>query len=113
MNDISRKKCFHHGKREAVARCPDCGRYFCRECITEHENRVLCADCLVQKETTKKKTHFLSRLGIVTKTLQFLIAFVFIWMIFFYFGQFLISLPTSFHEGTLWEKEWNTITGNE
>jgi hypothetical protein len=34
-------------------------------------------------------------------------------MIFFYFGQILISLPTSFHEGTLWEMGWNTITDNE
>ena len=32
--------------REAVARCPECTQFFCRECITEHDDRVLCSACL-------------------------------------------------------------------
>lgn len=42
--------CWNHGARESVCRCPDCGRCFCRECVTEHESRLLCAACL-RKET--------------------------------------------------------------
>lgn len=29
-----------------MCQCPQCGRSFCRECVTEHESRLLCAACL-------------------------------------------------------------------
>jgi len=38
--------CWNHEAREAVCRCPECGRSFCRECVTEHAARLLCAACL-------------------------------------------------------------------
>lgn len=38
--------CWNHEAREAVCRCPGCGRSYCRECVTEHEARLLCARCL-------------------------------------------------------------------
>ena len=37
------QRCWNHELREAVCRCPGCGRSFCRECVTEHEARLLCA----------------------------------------------------------------------
>jgi hypothetical protein len=40
------QRCWNHELREAVCRCPGCGRHFCRECVTEHESRLLCAACL-------------------------------------------------------------------
>ena len=40
------QRCRNHEGREAVCRCPGCGRGFCRECVTEHEARLLCASCL-------------------------------------------------------------------
>jgi hypothetical protein len=40
------QRCWNHELREAVCRCPACGRDFCRECVTEHESRLLCAACL-------------------------------------------------------------------
>lgn len=40
------QRCWNHEMREAVCRCPACGRHFCRECVTEHESRLLCAACL-------------------------------------------------------------------
>jgi hypothetical protein len=46
MQDLTHQRCYHHQFREAVARCPECGRFFCRECITEHADKVLCASCL-------------------------------------------------------------------
>src|SRR5580658_7631208 len=30
------QRCFNHDLREAVAQCPSCKRFFCRECVTEH-----------------------------------------------------------------------------
>ena len=50
--NLSQQRCFNHTSREAVARCPECGRFFCRECITEHDDRVLCAVCLGKKGKT-------------------------------------------------------------
>jgi hypothetical protein len=41
-----RQKCWNHETREAVCRCPACSRPYCRECVTEHEGRLLCAPCL-------------------------------------------------------------------
>jgi hypothetical protein len=41
------QRCWNHEAREAVCRCPGCGRGFCHECVTEHESRMLCATCLV------------------------------------------------------------------
>jgi hypothetical protein len=40
------QRCWNHDYREAVCRCPACQRHFCRECVTEHEARLLCAPCL-------------------------------------------------------------------
>ena len=41
-----RQQCWNHESREAVCRCPGCARSYCRECVTEHEARLLCAACL-------------------------------------------------------------------
>ncbi len=40
------QRCWNHELREAVCRCPSCSRHFCRECVTEHQSRLLCAACL-------------------------------------------------------------------
>jgi hypothetical protein len=46
MSALVHQRCFNHATREAVARCPQCSQFFCRECITEHDDRVICAACL-------------------------------------------------------------------
>ena len=40
------QRCWNHESREAACRCPACSRSYCRECVTEHEGRLLCAACL-------------------------------------------------------------------
>jgi hypothetical protein len=104
MNTLIHQRCFNHKDREAVARCPECGRYFCRECITEHEDRVLCASCLAK--TTQKSSHGLSRLSRFFRTIQVIIGVILLWIFFYYMGQILLSIPTSFHEGTIWSGKW-------
>jgi hypothetical protein len=42
------QRCWNHESREAVCRCPACGRSFCRECVSEHDARLLCASCLLE-----------------------------------------------------------------
>lgn len=41
-------RCWNHEGREAVCRCPECGRGFCHECVSEHESRLLCAACIAK-----------------------------------------------------------------
>ena len=42
------QRCWNHEGREAVCRCPECGRSYCRECVSEHQARLLCAVCLAK-----------------------------------------------------------------
>jgi hypothetical protein len=43
---LTRQRCWTHPQREAVSRCPACKRFYCRECVTEHQGRLLCVQCL-------------------------------------------------------------------
>ncbi len=101
---LAYQRCFNHGEREAVARCPECGQCFCRECITEHDDRVLCTACLrkLARVPLLQRRGFagLMRLG------QCLLGFVLAWFVFYMVGESLASLPASFHEGTLWKVHW-------
>lgn len=108
MNTISQQRCFNHTQREAVARCPECLRFFCRECITEHDSRVFCAQCL--KRLTKGEQSVKVRHGgiiMITKTVA---GFLCLWLLFYGLGRTLISIPSSFHEGTLWKNGAERIT---
>jgi len=100
MSALVRQRCLHHAGREAVARCPGCQRFFCRECIAEHEGRILCASCLA-KLAAPAAPH---RRGfpILSSGLQCLLAVAVAWFFFFLIGRGLLAIPTSFHEGTLW-----------
>jgi len=42
------ERCWNHSARAAVCRCPGCRRSFCRECVTEHEVRLLCSACVAR-----------------------------------------------------------------
>lgn len=58
-------RCWNHEGREAVCRCPECGRSFCRECVSEHQSRLLCAACLARAaEGRRSKRSPLRRLAI-------------------------------------------------
>lgn len=96
------QRCVHHSAREAVARCPGCARFFCRECVSEHDDRVLCARCLarVQSEHVEKSSRFAQVFRLVGVALGLAVT----WWFFDLAGRGLIRLPASVHEGTVWEK---------
>jgi hypothetical protein len=104
MENLLHQRCFNHMLREAVARCPECRRYFCRECVTEHDDKVLCAGCLETKIILKAASS--TRLSRLVRVLYFLLGAMLLWIVFYYIGQILLSLPSEFHEGTLWELDW-------
>jgi hypothetical protein len=106
MQDLIHQRCNNHMYREAVARCPECGRFFCRECITEHDDKVLCAACLrKRRKPGGRRIHsyqWFFRLG------HFFAGLVLLYVIFYYVAQILLALPADFHDGTLWQKGWWT-----
>ena len=104
MSTLAHQRCFNHAGREAVARCPECKQFFCRECITEHEDRVLCAQCLKKLAglPLTKRPAFIRLVRLIQCVLSIVIA----WFFFFLIGEGLLSLPDNFHEGTLWHVPW-------
>ena len=104
MQDITHQRCLNHRAREAVARCPECGRFFCRECITEHEDQVLCATCLLKRLKPDRQRYH--RHQWVYRWGHFLTGLILLYVLFFYFAQILLSLPIAFHEGSIWQTGW-------
>ena len=101
MQKLSQQHCLHHSLREAVARCPECRQFYCRECITEHEDRVLCAGCLrrISAKTSTKKVGFA-----VFGRVALSIASLFLaWLLFYGVSQLLLSIPAEVHEGAVWK----------
>jgi hypothetical protein len=99
VSSISERRCFNHARREAVARCPACGNFFCRECITEHEGRMTCARCLLEDQAPRRSRRFLS---VVLRGFQLLAGVLVLWLAFFLMGRGLLKIPSSFHDGTFW-----------
>lgn len=100
MKNLACQRCFNHVLREAVARCPECGKFFCRECVTEHDDRVVCAACL--KELTRIPFLRRSAFAGAARVFQCLLGFIVAWFFFYLIGEGLIALPASFHEGAAW-----------
>ena len=105
MAALSQQRCFHHATREAVARCLECRRYFCRECVTEHEDRLICASCL--KKLTAGSQQRKQRLRLAVQAGQVLAGILVAWLFFYSLGRILLLIPTSFHDGTIWKSaDW-------
>jgi len=82
------QRCWNHEAREAVCRCPECGRSFCRECVTEHEARLLCASCLVAAARARRSPR-----GVVRRLLpagMALAGVLLAWTVFYSAGEALI-----------------------
>jgi hypothetical protein len=97
------QRCYHHEFREAAGRCPVCRRYFCRECVTEHDDRVICAECLnklrADSSSASRSWRRLARpLGPV---LGLLIA----WLAFYWVGRALLAIPAAVHDGATFDTE--------
>ena len=96
--NIARERCSNHVSREAVARCPECGRTFCRECVSEHEGRVICASCLKRLSTKAVRGH---RVTWLAPLIQIFVGVLLLWSSFYLLGKALLTIPSSFHEMTI------------
>jgi hypothetical protein len=104
MPSLTHQRCLNHAEREAVARCPECTRFFCRECITEHDDRVLCAACL--KKLARAPLTRRPALAGLLRLVQCAVAILIVWFFFFVIGEKLASAPDNFHENSLWRAPW-------
>ncbi len=98
---VHTRRCVRHAQREAAARCPACGGYFCRECVVDHGGRVLCARCLAK--ATAKRPEQSRVLDGVWRGLGLAVAVWVLWMTFYAGGQLLLRLPEETHA----EREWS------
>ncbi len=95
------QSCFHHPFREAASRCPVCLRYFCRECVTEHEDRVLCAECL--KKIVAREAAQAGGFRRAIRSLLPVAGLLLAWLFFYGLGRTLLLIPAAVHDGTVWE----------
>ena len=94
--ELVHQKCRRHAFREAVGRCLDCKNYFCRECVTEHQGRMICATCVVQGSVvTRRVERPAAALWITLALAGMLLA----WLVFYYAGLSLARIPSTFHGG--------------
>jgi len=110
---IALQKCWNHSSREAVARCPECEHAYCRECVVEHEDRIICAGCLVRltsrTETPKRRLSVKPALRAAAAILGLLVA----WFVFFGLGRMLLSIPEQYHADMLWKRALKESLGEE
>jgi hypothetical protein len=96
--NLTLQRCLIHVDREAVARCPACRNYFCRECVTEHKRKFLCSNCLRSvvasvKPARRNAERFML---VIRMTIGMAIA----WLFFYVIGQLLMLIPPNVHDGS-------------
>jgi hypothetical protein len=99
MQGLALQRCFNHAEREAAARCPSCRNFFCRECITEHDERVLCASCLRKTASSSASLHPLR--ATLAAVLPCLAGLFLAWFFFYLLGAGLLAIPAKWHNGSL------------
>lgn len=104
MSQVRQARCSHHPGREAVARCLECKRYYCRECITEHDHRVICSSCLQKLVASQSKPKRKS--GPVIRLVQVAVGLVLLWAFFYLIGSVMLQSADAFHEGEFMETGW-------
>jgi len=82
-------------------RCLECRRYFCRECATEHEERLLCAECI--KRLSAKRAGKGGRLAWVKGALAGALGLLLAWLFFYAIGQVLVQIPDARDEGAAYQ----------
>ncbi|MBE7219068.1 MAG: rhomboid family protein [Caulobacteraceae bacterium] len=110
---LTRQRCWNHAEREAAARCPSCGRFFCRECVTEHAGRMVCAACLrtqlaaaTRRPPDRARARQLLRAAALQawRAAQVGAGVLTAWFFFHLVAQWLVSLPEQFHDGAFWKQ---------
>lgn len=100
MQTALHNRCWNHEGREAVCRCPECRRGFCRECVAEHEQRLLCASCLKAAIRAKPAAAGRRRMGRAAFTLA---GILLAWVTLFCAGETILAY-TGRVEQSIWQQ---------
>jgi hypothetical protein len=95
MTALIHQRCWNHASREAAARCPVCTRFYCRECVTEHQGRMICAGCVAASSKMPGATVHAAG---IRWTLLSVAGVLLAWMIFYYLGALLARIPSDFFD---------------
>ncbi|MDF1755709.1 MAG: rhomboid family protein [Verrucomicrobiales bacterium] len=104
---LSRTTCRIHFDRPASARCPGCQRFYCVECITEHDGKMTCASCLAKTREavlTPGRKSGGARWFQPMPLIHALLGLIVVWALFYLVAQTLTGIPDKFHDGTIWDK---------
>jgi hypothetical protein len=88
VSTLALQRCLNHATRMAAARCPSCRSYYCRECVTEHDGRVICQRCLAA--LTQGATSPSS--GLALRSISAFAGLGLSWLCFYGIGQLLVRL---------------------
>ena len=87
------QRCLNHPEREAVVRCPECRRFFCRECVTEHRGLMMCNACVEKAAHARDEKKGAGWRWAPLAAAGLLLA----WLTFYYLGMALARMPATFH----------------
>ena len=104
MTTLASQRCWNHAAREAVARCPECTHFFCRECITEHDDRIICASCL-KKLAAAPARPALPRWNLWPAS-QIAAGLAVAWVLFYLTGLGLLAIPAEYHDAQVWKEKF-------
>ena len=96
--NLAARRCLVHPDREAVARCPSCRQFYCRECVVEHDTRFLCAACLQKsiEAGTNRRSIGVDWLSPLRLLLGFAGAYLSLYVI----ERILLLIPINVYNGT-------------
>ena len=98
---LAQQRCRNHISREAVCRCPSCGRFYCRECVTEHDERLTCSTCLRRMTPSGASSAHPARL----KTAMLaLLGFCAAWSVFYGGADWLASTASDWQDIQTWQE---------
>lgn len=101
MARLALQRCSRHPEREAHARCPECTRFYCRECTTEHDERILCTDCLkaLLEPANRKPSGF--RITPIFRLTSAFFGLISACVYFYLVAKFLTGIPATYHDGSI------------
>jgi len=91
--NVVQQHCWNHAQRGAVCHCPACHRPFCRECVSEHDSKLLCAICIKASVSAADgaRARRMAPLWMATMAVA---STLLAWAIFFSLGQIIMESVT-------------------